>query len=99
MTSTMRVAAAVVAAVLLATPAVWAGDDKAKKAGTSKSQPAASPGASAPDRFAGEVQSVDLDRGMMTVRFQDGSVQEFKGNKETLKDYKIGDKIEGKLRR
>ncbi|MBI2207410.1 MAG: hypothetical protein HYU41_26560 [Candidatus Rokubacteria bacterium] len=98
MTSTMRIAAAVVAAVFLATPAAWADDKKAKKADTSQSQPAASPGA-APPQFEGEVQSIDLERGMMSVRFQDGSVQEFKGNKETLKDYKVGDKIEGKLRR
>lgn len=98
MTKIMRVAAAIVATALLATPAAWA-DDKAKKSDAPQSQPSASPGAKAPEKFEGEVRSVDLDRGMMTVRFQDGSVQEFKGTKETLKDYKVGDKIEGKLRR
>jgi hypothetical protein len=35
----------------------------------------------------------------MTVQFQDGTVQEFKGNRETLEDDKVGDTIEGKLRR
>ncbi len=99
MTKIIRVAAAIVATAVLATPAAWAADDKAKKSDAPQSQPSASPGAKAPEKFEGEVQSVDLDRGMMAVRFPDGSVQEFKGTKETLKDYKIGDKIEGKLRR
>ena len=35
---------------------------------------------------------------MMTVRNKDGSVHEFKGDAETLREYKKGDNIELTLR-
>ncbi len=93
MKTTIRLAAALIILALLALPVAWAADKD-------KNQPAASPsGASQPPaRFEGEVVAVDPDRGVMTVRFQDGSTQEFRGDKETLQDYKVGDKIHGRLR-
>ena len=91
----LRIIAAALAVIVLAAPAVWASShDKADK-----QQPSASPsGAKAPERIDGEVVAIDHNSGTMTVRLSDGSVQQFRGNKETLKDYKVGDRIEGRLR-
>ena len=88
--------AALTLAVFVMAPAAWAADDKAKKA--DRNQGSASPGSKAPERWSGEVVSVDPDAGTMTVRMSDGTTQAFRGDKETLKDYKPGDRISGKLR-
>ena len=95
----LRIVAAALAVVILTAPVVWAGDDKAKKAQDKQSQPAASPSTAAPDRIEGEVIAIDHNAGTMTVRLSDGSTQEFRGNKETLKDYKVGDRLEGRKRK
>jgi hypothetical protein len=88
----IRFAAALTIVALVAAPTAWAADKD------QKNQPAASPSSQAPARISGEVVSVDPDKGVMMVRFPDGTTQEFHGNKETLSEYKVGDKIEGKLR-
>ena len=93
MKNTMRIVTAALVAAVIASPAAWAADkDKKDKSG------AASPSTTAPARIDGEVVAVNPDAGTMTVRMSDGTTQEFRGNRETLKDYKVGDKIEGKLR-
>jgi archaellin len=90
-----RIVMAAVAAAVLASPAAWA-DDKANK--DKVKDGSASPKTSAPSRIDGEVIAVNPDAGSMTVRMSDGTTQEFRGSAETLKDYKVGDRIEGKLR-
>ena len=97
---TFTLAAAVVAAALLAGGPALA-QDKSK----APCQPAASPRgdasapkANAPEKIDGTVVSVDKKKGMMTVRNKDGSTHEFKGDAETLRDYKKGDNIELTLR-
>lgn len=98
MAKMIRFTVAILAVTTLAAPAAWAAD-KDKKDADDKKAPAASPATTgAPSQFEGEVVSVNPDAGTMTVRFPDGSVQEFKGSRETLKDYKPGDKIQGKMR-
>ena len=92
---TKRIVTAAFAVAVLASPAAWAGDDKAKAKDKGGS---ASPATSAPSRIEGEVVAVNPDAGSITVRMSDGTTQEFRGNAETLKDYKVGDRIEGKLR-
>jgi Cu/Ag efflux protein CusF len=47
---------------------------------------------------AGEVTKIDLDRSRVTVRSSDGEPHEFEASAETLKDLKVGDKIEAKRR-
>jgi Cu/Ag efflux protein CusF len=47
---------------------------------------------------AGEVTKIDLDRSRVTVRSGDGKPHEFEASAETLKDLKVGDKIEAKRR-
>jgi Cu/Ag efflux protein CusF len=52
----------------------------------------------ASDVVAGEVTKIDQDRGRVTIRSSDGSVHEFEASAETLKDLKLGDRIEAKRR-
>lgn len=92
-----RIVTAALAVAVLASPAAWAADDKARKAGSTKDG-SASPNTTAPSRIDGEVIAVNPDAGSITVRMSDGTTQEFRGSAETLKDYKVGDKLEGKLR-
>jgi Cu/Ag efflux protein CusF len=47
---------------------------------------------------AGEVTKIDLDHGRVTVRSSDGKPHEFEASAETLKDLKVGDRIEAKRR-
>ena len=72
--------------------------DKAKGAAKDSSQPAASVGQNAPETISGEVVRVDHNSGMVTLRAPAGTIQEFKANKETLQDLKVGDKLEAKRR-
>jgi hypothetical protein len=46
----------------------------------------------------GEVTRIDLERRRVTVRSSDGAVHEFEASVETLKDLKVGDRIEAKRR-
>jgi len=52
----------------------------------------------APEKIEGEVVSIDADKGKLTLRAADGSTHEFEASKETLQDYKVGDRIKAKLR-
>src|SRR5688572_1451563 len=47
---------------------------------------------------AGQVTEIDHDRGRVTVRSSDGESHEFEASAETLKDLKVGDRIEAKRR-
>jgi hypothetical protein len=48
--------------------------------------------------IAGEVTKIDLDRSRVTLRSSDGKTHEFEASAETLKDMKVGDRIELKRR-
>jgi hypothetical protein len=54
--------------------------------------------ADAPKKIEGEVVKVDPKTRTITVRTHDGKQQEFQGSAETVKDYKVGDKMEANLR-
>jgi hypothetical protein len=58
----------------------------------SESEPSASPGA--PARLFGQVTSIDVPNNLVTLRSDDGSVHQFRGNPDTIKSLKIGDRIE-----
>jgi ribosomal protein S1 len=47
---------------------------------------------------AGQVTKIDHDRSRVTVQSSDGKVHEFEASAETLKDLKVGDRIEAKRR-
>jgi hypothetical protein len=53
---------------------------------------------SAPKNLEGQVTKVDAERGTISVRTGDGTIHEFRANKETLQDYKNGDTIKANLR-
>ena len=52
----------------------------------------------APQMIQGQVTRVDPGTNRITIRGNDGATHEFEASKETLQDYKIGDKVEAKLR-
>lgn len=54
--------------------------------------------ASTPKRLEGQVVKIDLEQGKVTVRATDGTTHEFQASNETLQGYKLGDRIEAKLR-
>src|SRR5262245_14609392 len=97
---TFMLTAALVAAALVAGGPTLA-QDKSK----APCQPSASPRsdasalkAKAPEKIDGEVVKVDHKAGMITVRNNDGSIHEFRGDDQTLRDYKKGDKVQLTLR-
>jgi len=60
--------------------------------------PAACDKARTPERLEGQVIRVDTAQGKLIVRMADGTTHEFQADKETLQDYKAGDRIKAKLR-
>jgi hypothetical protein len=46
----------------------------------------------------GEVTKIDVERSRVTIRGSDGSLHEFEASAETLRDLKLGDRIEAKRR-
>ena len=54
--------------------------------------------AAAPQKVEGRVVRVDAAAGKVAVASADGKTHEFQASKETLKDLKVGDKIEANLR-
>ena len=97
---TFTLTAALVAAALLAGGPALAQDKSKAPCQPSASARGDATGtkAKAPEKIDGQVVEVDKKKGMMTVRNKDGSMHEFKGDAETLKDYKKGDNIELTLR-
>ena len=51
-----------------------------------------------PEKIEGQVTQVDPKSGTLTVRRPDGGTQQFRGSKETVEEYKVGDTIELTLR-
>lgn len=54
--------------------------------------------ASTPERLEGQVVKVDREQGKVTIRATDGTTHEFQASNEALQGYKLGDRIEAKLR-
>src|SRR5262245_15019101 len=53
---------------------------------------------SSPAKIEGHVTKIDRKSGMVTLQGSDGQAHEFRGNDETLKDLKVGDRLELTLR-
>ena len=60
--------------------------------------PRAAAAAQTAEVVAGRVTKIDHDRSRVTVQSVDGSSHEFEASAETLKDLKVGDRIEAKRR-
>ncbi len=51
-----------------------------------------------PEKVEGQVLKIDMDQGKVTVRETDGTTHEFQASKETLQEFKVGGRIEARLR-
>jgi len=51
-----------------------------------------------PARLEGQVVGVDPARGEVDIRTNDGMTQKFRASRETLDEFKVGDRIQAKLR-
>jgi hypothetical protein len=79
-------------AVLTAGVMLWGG------AAFAQGKPAGCDRSRTPDKMEGRVVRVDEKQEKVTIRASDGTTHEFHASKETLKDYKVGDRIEATLR-
>jgi hypothetical protein len=52
----------------------------------------------AKEKVEGQVVSVEPDQGKLTLRGADGTTHVFQASKETIQEYKVGDRITAKLR-
>jgi hypothetical protein len=52
----------------------------------------------AKEKVEGQVVSVEPDKGKLTMRDADGTTHVFEASKETIQEYKVGDRIKAKLR-
>jgi len=66
--------------------------------GTALAQTKTAGCAGTPAKVEGQVLKVDLDGGKVTIRESNGTTHEFQASRETLQGYKVGDRIEAKLR-
>jgi len=83
----IRVSACMAAGIMLWTGLAVA---QAKPAGCDKTK--------TPEKIEGQVVKIDLDHEKVILRGADGTTHELQASKETLQGYKIGDRIEAKLR-
>ena len=51
-----------------------------------------------PQKVQGQVVGIDAANSKLSVREADGKVHEFQASKETLQEFKVGDRIEANLR-
>ena len=52
----------------------------------------------APKKLEGQVVQIDPDQGKVTVRESNGATHDFRASAETLRSYKVGDRIQATLR-
>lgn len=63
-----------------------------------QNKPAGCDKAGTPEKVEGVVTKIDPEQGKVTLRGPNGESYEFQAQKETLQGYKVGDRIEAKLR-
>jgi hypothetical protein len=78
---------------IIAVVALWAGFAAGQSKPSCDQMKTASP-----QKVEGRVVQVDAASGKVAVAAADGKTHEFQASKETLKDLKVGDKIEANLR-
>jgi len=90
--------ACVVAALLLAVSPSLAqpkpADCPPPPAASPGTQPGSHPRAAAPEKIEGTVTDIDGKTNMVTLRSESGQQMQFRGNPETIKDLKVGDRLE-----
>lgn len=53
----------------------------------------------APEKVAGRIVHIDPEQGKLTLREANGTTYDFQASAETLRSYKVGDRIEATRRR
>lgn len=91
----LTVSVALVAVGVLVAGPTFAQQQKTNAKSTAQCEQAA---ARTPQKIEGQVTSVDPNSGIVMVRANDGTMHQFQGSKETLAEYKVGDKLEANLR-
>jgi hypothetical protein len=61
-------------------------------------KPAGCVQAGAPEKVEGEIVRIDPDQGTMKLRDANGATHDFRASADTLRSYKVGDRLEAKLR-
>jgi hypothetical protein len=84
-----------VLAIVVAGTAMWTG---AALGQATPKQGCDAAKAGAPQKVEGQVVSVDENQGKVVIKGNDGKTHEFQASKETIRDFKVGDKIEAQLR-
>jgi hypothetical protein len=70
----------------------------ASASGQTKSVPCDQARARTPEKVEGQIVKIDSAQGRVSVRESNGTTHEFEASKETLQDFKVGDRIDAKLR-
>ena len=80
--------------------AAFAASSVVMLAGTvlAQDKPAACIQAGAPKKLEGEVVQIEPEQGTVTVRESNGATHDFRASPETLRSYKVGDRMEATLR-
>jgi hypothetical protein len=95
---TITLTAAVHAAAQIAGGPALAQDKKNFQPSASPRGDASGHKTTAPEKIDGQITRVDQRTGMITVRNNDGTTHEFKGDPETLREYNVGDSVQLTLR-
>jgi hypothetical protein len=66
--------------------------------GLAQSKPADCIPADAPKKLGGQVVQIDPEQGTVTLRDSSGATHAFRASAETLRSYKVGDRIQATLR-
>lgn len=66
--------------------------------GLAQGQPTNCVPAGAPAKLEGHVQKIDHNKGTVTIKDSSGATYDFQANAETLRSYKVGDRIAAALR-
>lgn len=61
-------------------------------------KPAGCVQAGASEKVEGQIVQIDPDRGQVKLRDANGATHDFQASAETLRSYRVGDRIEAKLR-
>jgi hypothetical protein len=86
-----------VSAIVVTSTTMWAAVALGQTSTTPK-QGCEAMKAGAPQKVEGQVVSVDQNQSKVTIRGSDGKTHEFQASPETIRDFKVGDKIEAQLR-
>jgi len=84
-----------VLAIVVAGTTMWAGTALGQ---ATPKQGCEAARAGAPQKVEGQVVAVDQNQSKVTIKGNDGKTHEFQASPETIRDFKVGDKIEAQLR-